>query len=431
MSMRNNLRLLTFTTILILMASCSGNSSSNSVTFMVFGDPAERDAYLSLVAEFEEKHPDIDVEVTHIPSPRDYRTRLATEYAAGSPPDVSLMNYRRYGSFAASGLLEPLGERLDSSNLIQPEDFYPITLDSFHWQGELMCIPQNISSLVVYYNMDLFDDAELTYPSDHWTWDEFLETAVALTKDLNGNGRVDQYGLGTDTSFFRLIPFVWQNEAPIVDNTEFPKRLTLTRPPSLAAFEWFVELQTVHGVIPDRIAEASQDSESRFIAGTVGMFLNSRRGTPSYREIESFEWDVAPLPQGESAAGILHSDAYCLSSVSGNKEAAWTFIEFANSPEGQTIIASSGRTVPSLRAVAESDIFLNPGLPPARSQVWLNTISTLRIVPVMSTWQEVESVAGEEFERALYGDISAEEAAMLSFIRTEEYFRLAVFGAEE
>ena len=294
MSMRNKLRLLFPFFLLAFITSCSGNSSNNAVTFMVFGDPAERDAYLNLVAEFEARHPEINVELTHIPSPRDYRTRLATEYAAGSPPDVSLMNYRRYGSFAASGLLEPLGDRLENSNLIQPEDFYPITLEPFHWQGELMCIPQNISSLVVYYNQDLFDDEGLPYPSDSWTWDEFLETAVTLTKDLDGNGRVDQYGLGTDTSFFRLIPFVWQNEAPIVDDPNFPKRLTLTRPPSLAAFEWFVELQTVHGVMPDRLAEASQDSESRFIAGTVGMFLNSRRGTPSYREIKSFTWDVAP-----------------------------------------------------------------------------------------------------------------------------------------
>lgn len=428
MTTRNNLIKLILLILVLFSSSCTKNQQT--VSFMVFGDPAEREAYLTLVSAFEEKHPDIDIEVTHVPSPRDYRTRLATEFAAGTPPDVSLMNYRRYGSFAASGFLEPIGPLLDKSEQIQPEDFYPITLEPFMWHGELMCLPQNISSLVVYYNKDMFDSAGMSYPADDWTWDDFLQTAVSLTKDVDGDGRSDQYGLGTDTSFFRLIPFIWQNDAPIVDDQDFPTRLTLTRPPSLEALQWFVDLQTVHGVIPDRLAEASQDSESRFIAGTIGMFLNSRRGTPSYREIDSFDWDVAPLPQGKSAAGILHSDAYCLSAVTENQEAAWTFIEFANSFEGQSIIAASGRTVPSLRAVAESDAFLNPGQLPAHSQVWLDTISTLRIVPVISTWQEIESVAGEEFERALYGDITAEEAATLSFIRTEEYFQLAIYSKD-
>mgnify|MGYP002622642788 FL=1 len=96
-------------------------------------------------------------------------------------------------------------------------------------------------------------------------------------------------------------------------------------------------------MVPNRLEEAAQDSESRFVAGTTAMFFDSRRGTPTYREIKGFVWDVAPLPRNQEVAGVLHSDAYCLSSNTANKEAAWTFIEFANSFAGQTIIARSGR----------------------------------------------------------------------------------------
>ena len=63
---------------------------------------------------------------------------------------------------------------------------------------------------------------------------------------------------------------------------------------------------------------------------------------------------------GKQPAGILHADAYCMAAASKNKPAAWAFIEFANSAEGQTIVAQSGRTVPSLKAVAESPAFLDP-----------------------------------------------------------------------
>jgi multiple sugar transport system substrate-binding protein len=242
---------------------------------------------------------------------------------------------------------------------------------------------------------------------------------------------VDQYGLGIEPSLFRLAPFVWQNDAPIVDDDERPRRLTLTRPPSLAALQWFVDLRQEHGVVPSRVEETAQDSESRFLAGNTAMFLNSRRGTPTYREIDSFTWDVAPLPRGKVAAGVLHSDGYCMSAATADKDAAWTFIEYANSPEGQTLVARSGRTVPSLVSVAESDAFLDATQPPARARVWLDTAATLRLVPVISTWEEIEQTASQEIERAFYGDISAEEAATLAFQRTEEYFLLGSYAVGE
>lgn len=413
--------------LLIFLSSCASPATdTQTVTFMIFGDPSERQAYLDLAEEFHRIRQDIAVEITHIPSAREYRTRLATEFASGNPPDITLWNYRRYANFAAADLFEPLGPYIASSDLIQIEDFFPVAIEPFMWQGELMCIPQNISSLVVYYNQDLFDAAEVPYPSNDWTWDEFVKTAVALTKDFDNDGVADQYGLGTEISLYRLAPFVWQNGGPIVDNFEHPNRLTLSRPPSLEALQWFVDLRQVHGVLPGRIEETAMDSESRFVAGLTAMFLNSRIGVPSYREIKSFAWDVAPLPQNKTAANILHSDAYCLSKATKNKDAAWAFIEFANSFEGQTFIASSGRTVPSLIKVAESNAFLDPAQRPYNSRIWLDTVPTLQMVPVISTWQEIEIVSSEEIERAVYGEITVEEAAALAFMRTEEYFLLGV-----
>lgn len=408
----------------VFLAGC--RSAEAPISFMVFGDAPEFAAYEALVAAFEEAHPALDVALTHIPSQNDYRTRLATDFAAGSPPDVALLNYRRFGAFAAAGQLEPLGPYLDGSDVIDRADFYPITLESFTWGGELVCIPQNISSLVVYYNRDLFAAAGVPEPADDWTWDDFLAAAQALTRDLDGDGATDQYGLGAEASLYRLAPFIWQNGGRIVDDPANPARLGLTREPSLVAFEWFVALQTEHGVVPNREAEVSIDSETRFVQGTTAMYLNSRRGTPTYREAAGFDWDVAPLPRGAQAAGVLHSDAYCLSAAAADKDAAWTFIEFANSPEGQAIIARSGRTVPSLMAVAESAAFLDPAARPARSRVFLDTIPDLQMVPLISTWSEIESTATEEIERAFYGEISAEEAAILARDRTEEYFLLAL-----
>ena len=417
--------LLVLTGLLVPQAGMiRGADEAGHVSFMVFGDPAELAAYQSLVSAFEVAHPDIDIELIHIPSPADYRLRLGADFAAGSPPDVSLINYRRYAALAARGVLEPVEPYLRASQVISERDFYPQAIDPFRWRGELMCLPQNISSLVVYVNRDLFAAAGVPLPEADWTWDEFLAAAKALTRDLDGDGRIDQYGLGTEVSLPRLAPFVWQNggELVVLEGGLRPVRLALDSRAAREAVEWFVALQTEHGVVPDALAEAAEPSESRFMAGRTGMFLDSRRAVPTFRDIEAFDWDVAPLPQREQAAGILHTDAYCMAGAAPDKEAAWTFIEFANSPEGQAIVAASGRTVPSLVEVAESTAFLDPEVPPASSHLFLDSIPILRGVPVMAGWVDVEEVASDELERAFYGQATVDEAIGAMISRTAPFF---------
>ena len=391
---------------------------SGQVSFMVFGDPAELAAYQTLVDAFHAKYPDIRVELIQVPGQNDYRQRLAADFAAGTPTDVVLINYRRVAGFAAKGVLESLSGYLQESDQLKAEDFYAPALEAFQWQGQQVCIPQNISSLVVYYNKALFDAAQVAYPSDNWTWDDFLATAQALTQDTDGDGAIDQYGLGVEPEFIRVAPFIWQNGGDIAT----PQTLTLGTPEALAAVQWFADWQVKHHIVPSRAEEESESSEARFQNGRTAMYFNSRRIVPTLREAAAFDWDVAPLPQHVAHATILHSDAYGLAAASQNKDAAWTFIEFANAAEGQTIIAGTGRTVPSLKAVAESVAFLDPNAKPAHSQVWLNEIPYIFRMPLAPGWAEVEEVTDAEISRAFYGEATIEEAMTSAIARSAQFF---------
>lgn len=401
----------------------SGTAPAGRVSFMVFGDPAEKAAYERLVAAFEQRHPQIDLSLLHVPGQGDYRQRLAADFAAGTPPDVMLLNYRRYGAYAAKGALEPLDSYLAASTLVGKEDFYAETLAPFSWQGQLMCIPQNLSSLVVYYNKALFDATGLAYPRDDWTWDDFLQAAKALTQDTNGDGRTDRYGVGIEPSLIRLAPFVWQNGGTLVDQQEAPTRLTLDTPAAREAVQWFVDLQVRHRVVPDAVQESAEDSESRFQHGRTAMWFDSRRAVPTLRGLTGLEWDVAPLPRGRERAGILHTDGYCLAAKTQQKRAAWTFIEFANSAEGQRLVVASGRTVPSRKAVAQSPAFLEPTARPQRSAVFLDTVPVIRSVPVLEGWEQIEDIVGAELRRAFYGETTVEAAVTTATARTQALFR--------
>jgi multiple sugar transport system substrate-binding protein len=396
------------------------------VRFMVTGDPAEKAAYEQLVASFEQGHPAIDVEIQHIPSASEYRKRLVADFAAGTPADVVLLNYRRYASFAARGVLQPLGPYLARSLTVRSTDFYTEALKPFYWRGVLTCIPQNLSSLAVYYNKQLFDQAGVAYPAADWTWDDFLATARTLTRDSDGDGRADQYGAGLEPTLIRAAPFIWQNGGELVFNPDAPTRLSLDKPEALEALQWFIDLQLVHQVVPPLVEAESEELEARFMNGRLAMYFDSRRAVPTLREITAFDWDVAPLPRGRQVANVLHADAYCLPAASQNKDAAWALIEYANSETGQTVIAATGRTVPSLRPVAESRAFLDPGAKPANSRVWLDALDGMRHLPVLGTWVEIEEAVDAEIERAFYGQVSLEEAVATANARVVEYLKLTV-----
>jgi multiple sugar transport system substrate-binding protein len=408
--------------VCIVLGGCR-RTGQNKVSLMVFGDPAELAAYQKLVAAFEARYPGIQVELRHVASQGDYQKQLVTAFSAGAEPDVMLLNYRRFLQFAARGGLEPVGPYLDKSQALQAADLYPQALEAFQWDGKTWCVPQNISSLVIYYNRGLFDAAGLSYPAAGWTWDDFLRTARALTRDLDGDGQIDQYGAGVSPELFRLAPFLWQNNADLVDDPAQPTRLTLDSPAALEAFQWFVDLQVREHIVPDAAAEQAEPSENRFMNGRLAMFFNSRRGVPTYRMVTGLDWDVAPLPVGVLAAGILHSDAYCLAANARDKDSAWALIEFANSVDGQTIMAGTGRTVPSLRQVAESPAFLDPEQSPASSRVFLEAIPLLRRVPLLPEWPSIEETANREIERAFYGQVTVLEAAQSAITTTLPYFQ--------
>ncbi len=402
----------------LIAASCGGSESApGSVRLLVFGDPPELEAYRTLIRAFEEAEPEISVQLVEASDRDDLIARLSTSFAGGSPPDLFLMNYRFYGQFAARDVLEPLEDYVTDSEQFELDDFYPQAIDAFRWNGTVTCLPQNISSLVVYYNRDLFERFDVPVPTDDMAWSQFVYRAQQLTRDEAGAVVVGAdpdlppqpksapaaiYGLGVEPTIIRFAPFIWSNRAELVDDDENPTRFALSSPAAKSALEQFFQLRTLQGVVPPDQEVEAEDDETRFLNGRLAMLLESRRLVPALREAAEFDWDVAALPRHQQPASILHSDAYCLTKASKAKDAAWRFVEYALGPQGAPVIAETGRTVPSLRSVAESDAFLDPSQKPRNAQVFLDAISTIRNVPTVSTWPEIEDAAEPILENGMY-----------------------------
>jgi multiple sugar transport system substrate-binding protein len=384
-------------------------AAAQRLSVQAFGDPAELSAYKDLITAFEAHAPDVKVEFIPVGNQREHMTKLMTGFSGGNPPDLFLINFRRFGQFAGKDVLEPLGPRLAERGKLRESDLFEQAVEAFRFNGTLMCMPQNISSLVVYYNRALFEKSGVPFPPNDWSWSDFVQAAKALTRDTDGDGRVDTYGLGFEPTLIRIVPFLWQAGGDIVDDLHRPRWFALDLLPSREALDFIQSLSATHKVVPPLSESKSENHESRFARGALGMILQSRRYTATLRAVSNLDWDVVSLPRHREAATVLHADAYCLAKASPAKDAAYRFVEFALSTPGATIIAKSGRSVPSLKAVAESPAFLDESARPRSARVFLDSIQTMRRTPNIATWSEIETRADPLIEEWFFYPTSPQE----------------------
>ena len=405
----DRVRLVTLLVMLgVTTAACGAAGAApdagRAVELVYFGDPVEAAGYESLVASFEAAHPGTDVQTSPVASKADLLARLTTRFAAGDPPDVFLLNYREYAQFAAEGVLAEVQPFLDSSDL-REDDFFDLPLDAFRFDGTtLTCMPQNVSSLVAYVNLDLLAADGVDVPEARWTWDDLVVAATRITDPASGT-----YGVGTAVSLPRLAPFVWSNGGSVVDDDVAPRRLTLDQPASREALDFFLDLSLVHHVTPPSAAEESLDTFSRFLNGGIGFYLDSRRVVPTILESVDFSWTAVPLPvaPGGEPASILHADAYCIA-ADGDVVGAWELVRYAMSADGQQIVAATGRIVPSRRDVASSATFRDSA-PPGVSETFLDNTTIVRATPHVAAWPQLEKVADDVLTEMFYGRLSRQD----------------------
>ncbi|MBU2074989.1 MAG: sugar ABC transporter substrate-binding protein [Actinobacteria bacterium] len=371
----------------------SGDAPTASLTFQVAGDPEETAVYEAIATAYNDTDPATTVEIVAVPSKGDHLALLQTSFAAGDAPEVFLLNYREYAPFVRRGALTPVAGLLERRG-IDLVDYYEPPVDAFTLDGALQCMPQNVSSLVVYVNTALFAQAGIDLPVDGWEFQDFVAAAQALASE-------DVDGVYVEPSVIRVTPFAWSDGAEITDDPEEPTRLTLDDKGTRQVVGLLASLQT-SGLMPTEEELAAKDADTRFMDGELAMILSSRKSVPLYREAPTLDFDVAPLPTLGEPATILHSDAYCLSSQAEDASAAADFIAFAVGPQGQSIAALGGRTVPSLISVAESGAFLNDTVEPAHSEVFLEAIEGMRATPVLAGWPQVEDLAEEYLTRIWY-----------------------------
>ncbi|RKX51948.1 MAG: hypothetical protein DRP30_07105, partial [Thermotoga sp.] len=151
------------------------------------------EVFKSLVAEFNRTHPNIKVKAIYTGKYRDTAQKVTAALATKSLPNGGIIP-------AGPIFTGPYGnykilEYIQSDPTFDMNDFYDVAWEYSKYKGKICAIPYNISTPVLIYNKKLMKEAGLDPNHPPQTWDELLEYAKKITKDLNGDGEPDVWGL--------------------------------------------------------------------------------------------------------------------------------------------------------------------------------------------------------------------------------------------
>ena len=307
--------------------------------------------------------------------------------AAGTPPDVISLNANVYGDLVASKFITPLDDLIKSrSSGFSRDAFHPEPLNAMTLDGKLYGIPRFVTTMLLFYNKDLFQRAGLAEPNENWTYDkEFSDAAQRLTTLLSGeNG----FALTLTNDLRNTMVYSWGGE--FFDKPG--KKSLLDQPPAIAA------LEASHGYrFRQRFAPApGQDGGATFNNGRVAMQIT---GSFTYTGLSavSFKPGVALMPKGPGGRRTWgNATGYSIAEGSKKKEASWEFVKWLVSDPGQEHLAATEATTPATKKV-----YPPAGVPADVTKVFFDALKTGVFFPPLRNFTEIYNQINTELNAAL------------------------------
>jgi multiple sugar transport system substrate-binding protein len=380
-----------------------------------------------VIANFQKLNPDIEVRVQNVMA--DYYQKITIAAAGGELPDVF---YMRGGS--GDMLYYSQGIALDITNFVNRDakefdldDFLKSQVPELQYKGRWRALPYDYSTLGIFYNKGLFDEAGVRYPADDWTWGDLSEMAQKLTK-REGN-RVTQYGI-TGIWFAQWLEGYLMTWGGRLFNDDYTKA-TVDESANVAALQYIRDLVEKHRVAPT-FGEAGVGSTwaltNVFFTGRAAMTTGGSWATMQFRANTGFPFDVAMLPRGKDGKRVISATggSWAIAHNSKNPEAAWKFVKYLTGKDSSRIlIVEPVRSLPSRRSLLpEWAEQISKAGDPAHARVFGDQVANFgRNTPTVEIGREYVNVVNNKWPLIMSDRKSVSEIAKEWAEETNRFFK--------
>ena len=282
-----------------------------------------------IVAEFEAQNPDISVTAIYSGNYDDTRVRALSALNSGEPAQLAVMFSIDAYDLIEQDLIVPFDDLVSTDeDRAWLEGFYPALMANGAIEGQTWGVPFQRSTIVAYYNRDMFRAAGLDPDAPPTTWEELVEMGQALTDE-------DTWGLmipSTGYPYWMFQALAIQNGEELMSNDGLTTYFD--DPEVVEALEFWLSLSTEHGIMPTGTVEWGTLRQA-FLEGQTAMMWHSTGNLTAVRNSASFDFGVAMLPGnvrlGSPTGG---GNFYVFQDTSEEeRDAALRLIQFMTSPD--------------------------------------------------------------------------------------------------
>lgn len=367
-----------------------------TITYCNFNASGGNEEVLGTMYEkFHEEYPNITVDIETI-GYDDYFTLMQTRVAGGTAPDCYELNIENFASYASKGVLADLSGA-DTAN------FNETALGAFNVNGVQYGLPGNFSNVILIYNKDLFDRANIAYPSDDWTWED-AETAAEAIKGLGD----DIYGIYAPVTYNEFYKVAAQYGGSLLneDKTQF----TINSPENIRAAQVMVDRILLSNIQPNEEQMGGMGDWDLFESGRLGMIPTGMWAFNTFKDACNFDWDICVEPSGTNKATHFFSNALVVNADSKEKEAAMTWITWlASSDEAAQIRIEAGWDLPAIKNETVLKGYLAV-TPPDNKQAVFDSLDYLVVPPIIEDYSMMSDIITTKLSEAASGKISVEDA---------------------
>lgn len=297
--------------------------------FGMFGDSywevANADGYVIIdkaIKKFEKLHPEIKIHYYSGIPKDDYEEWLARKILKGDAPDVFMILSEDFSHMVSLGLLENLDKEIQEDKSVEIRDYYETSLEAGKIDDRQYALPYETVPTLMFVNKTLLEKEGIPVPDADWSWDDLYRICKKVTKDLDGDGRLDQFG----TYNYGWLEALYSNDGKIFDPQGRKCYLTSERTEESVRF-----IQRIN-----ELYQGEKVTRETFDAGNVAFMPLSFAEYRTYKtypykikKYSDFQWDCITLPAGSMGDNISRVDSLLIgiSSESRQKDMAWEFLK--------------------------------------------------------------------------------------------------------
>ena len=369
-----------------------------TITYATFSaSGAQEETLKKMVEVFEEKNPDIKVDV-QLTGYDDYFTKLATTVGGGNAPDVFEMNMENFLSYMLRGTCADLTGKIDTANYSEG------TLAAVSSEGKIYAVPMSFSTCVLFYNKNLFDQAGVAYPTDEWTWAD----AQAAAEKIKALGD-DIWGYYQPITYNEFYKSIKGNGGSVL--SEDYSQFTMNTPENVAVLEAMIaRVRGENHVMPTKEELAGRGDWDLFTEGKLGMIITGIWGFPTFAEKCTFDWDIVVEPGYKTPSTFFFANVNCVSPSSDKQEAAAKFVDAMGSdPDIVQLRLDANWELPTIADQSKLSQYIEM-TPPSNRKAVFDSMDYAAAPPALEEQGAVVEIVDNVLSTLETNDMTAQEA---------------------